>query len=187
VHRERAGHRTRYRSRRRCRVHRERYRRDPDAISFEPGRAEVLGNHTTITLARSLRRRWTSALFAISRNQGGGFASSPANWARRFRTRSTRLARSWARHGLSTSREVYNLASGGLEVAEWMQFTGIVPIGSGLSSSAAIEFRLLAAMETRGARSTSRMWPPSAATPSAASRDDCGYSTSLQYFRRREA
>jgi len=135
-------------------LHRERYGRDPDAISFAPGRAEVLGNHTDYNLGTVLSTAVdVGHCFAISRNQGAGLRLLAGDLGETVSFSLDAVGPVMGAPWASYVKGVfYNLASGGLEVADWdCSFLGNVPIGSGLSSSAALEVSAaFAAMEIAG-------------------------------------
>lgn len=123
-------------------LHKKHYGRDSQVVSFAPGRAEVLGNHTDYNLGTVLSTAIDKGhCFAISPNAGKGIRLMAGDLEKivSFDLKSIGPVEGagWA----SYVRGVfYYLAEKGLEIRDWdCSFLGTIPIGSGLSSSAALE------------------------------------------------
>lgn len=132
-------------------LHRDRYGNEPEAIAFAPGRAEVLGNHTDYNMGTVLSTAVdVGHCFAISRNRGAGLRFLAGDLGEivsvTLDTVGPVSGAPWASY---VKGVFYNLASRGLAISDWdCSFLGNVPIGSGLSSSAALEVSAaFAAME----------------------------------------
>ena len=124
------------------RLHRKAFGTPPDVISFAPGRVEVLGNHTDYNMG---------AVLSTAIDLGHCFAISSSNTdAQNIRL----LIGDWGQivdfdlesrsPGDGAARYVkgvfYYLKKSGLPICSWnCSFLGNIPIGSGLSSSAALE------------------------------------------------
>lgn len=123
-------------------LHKKHYGQAPVVVSFAPGRAEVLGNHTDYNLGTVLSTAIDRGhCFAISPNQGKGIRLLAGDLEQiaefDLETIGPVEGAGWA----SYVRGVfYYLREKGLEIKDWdCSFLGSIPIGSGLSSSAALE------------------------------------------------
>lgn len=135
-------------------LHWNRYGTEPDVIAFAPGRAEVLGNHTDYNLGTVLSTAVDMGhCFAISGNTGEGLRLLAGDLGE---TASFSLDTVGPVDGFPWASYVkgvfYNLAERGLRIDNLdCSFLGNIPVGSGLSSSAALEVSAaFAAMEMNG-------------------------------------
>lgn len=114
----------------------------PRVISFAPGRAEVLGNHTDYNQGTVLSTAIDRGhAFAISPNEGKGIRLLAGDLEEVV---SFQLDKIEPVHGAGWASYVkgvfYYLKEKGLDIRDWdCSFLGNIPIGSGLSSSAALE------------------------------------------------
>lgn len=137
-------------------LHWNRYGAEPDVIAFAPGRAEVLGNHTDYNMGTVLSTAVDMGhCFSISRNSGEGFRLLAGDLGE---TVSFSLDTVGPVDGAPWASYVkgvfYNLVERGLLIENLdCSFLGNIPVGSGLSSSAALEVSAaFAAMEMSGTR-----------------------------------
>jgi len=123
-------------------LHRKHYGRDPQVISYAPGRVEVLGNHTDYNLGTVLSAAIDKGhCFAISSNEGKGLRLLAGDLEEiasfNLEQISPMEKAPWARY---IKGVFYYLKERGLEIKDFdCSFLGSIPVGSGLSSSAALE------------------------------------------------
>ncbi len=137
-------------------LHWNRYGNEPEVIAFAPGRAEVLGNHTDYNLGTVLSTAVDMGhCFAVSGNNGKGLRLLAGDLGETVSFSLDTVGpveqAPWASY---VKGVFYNLAGRGLQIDNLdCSFLGNIPIGSGLSSSAALEVSAaFAAMEITGPR-----------------------------------
>lgn len=137
-------------------LHKTRWGREPEVVAFAPGRAEVLGNHTDYNLGTVLSTAVDMGhCFSVSRNNGEGLRllAGDLGEAVPFSLDSVGPVAEapWASY---VKGVFYNLTGRGIPVDNLdCSFLGNIPVGSGLSSSAALEVSAaFAAMELYGTR-----------------------------------
>jgi len=125
-----------------ARLHEKHYGTKPEVISFAPGRAEVLGNHTDYNEGTVLSVAIDKGhCFCISINKGEGLRLMAGDLEKIVSFDLDNIGpvqeASWASY---VKGVFYYLKEKGLPIADWdCTFLGSIPIGSGLSSSAALE------------------------------------------------
>jgi len=123
-------------------LHHKHFRQFPRVISFAPGRVEVLGNHTDYNQGTVLSAAINLGhAFAISPNKGQGIRLLAGDIEEKVSfkldTISPVAGAGWASY---VKGVFYYLKEKGLEIENLdCSFLGNIPIGSGLSSSAALE------------------------------------------------
>lgn len=132
-------------------VYRERFGQAPSLVASAPGRINLIGEHTDynegFVLPCAIDRR-----IAVALAPGGGTLYSAE--FDETRALDDRKDGSWADYPRGV---VWALGETGREVPRWNgAFAGDVPIGSGLSSSAAIEAATALALDTLAALGMSR-------------------------------
>lgn len=137
-------------------LHVNRYGTEPDIVTFAPGRAEVLGNHTDYNQGTVLSCAIDMGhCFAVSGNTGEGLRLLAGDLGETacFSLDTIRPVDGapWASY---VKGVFYNLAERGIRIENLdCSFLGNIPVGSGLSSSAALEVSAaFAAMEMAGIR-----------------------------------
>ena len=159
--------------------------RDPDGVFSAPGRVNLIGEHTDHNeghvLPFAIDRRCRVA--AAARDDDTVTVRSAQEPDDVVTTTLDALARArgWSAYALGT---VWALREAGLAGAGWdLVVDGDVPLGAGLSSSAALESAVaLAVAELSGCRrSTARPWP----APGAARRTTSSARPSGSWTRRR--
>jgi galactokinase len=123
-------------------LHRKHFGSPPSVISWAPGRAEVLGNHTDYNQGTVLSIAIDKGhCFAISPNGGRGFRLLAVDIEKTVSFDISEISpvagAAWAGY---VKGVFYYLKEKGLPIADWdCSFLGNIPVGSGLSSSAALE------------------------------------------------
>lgn len=132
-------------------LHWNRWGTEPEVVSFAPGRVEVLGNHTDYNLGTVLSTAVDMGhCFAVSVNNGAGLRLLAGDLGETVSFSLDSVGpvagAPWASY---VKGVFYNLVERGIPVDNLdCSFLGNIPVGSGLSSSAALEVSAaFAAME----------------------------------------
>lgn len=123
-------------------LHKKEFGRPPQVIAWAPGRAEVLGNHTDYNQGRVLSIAIDRGhLFCISPNQDKGLRLMAGDLEKTVEFDLVSISpvkeAPWASY---VKGVFFYLNQAGLKINNWdCSFLGNIPVGSGLSSSAALE------------------------------------------------
>lgn len=137
------------------RIHHKHWGKHAQVMSYAPGRVEVLGNHTDYNEGTVLSAAIDMGSgFAISDNAGKGLRLYAANFDQHAELDISRVEphpeHPWANY---VTGVFYYLSQKGMQISNWdCTLYGTVPLGSGLSSSAALEMAVcIGALEMCGA------------------------------------
>jgi galactokinase len=132
-----------------ARAYRERFGREPEVVASGPGRINLIGEHTDynggFVLPHAIERRVSVAAGRVDEGEPGELYSADFRKARPLESEDAGKDSSWADYPRGVA---WALREAGHEIGPFRAvFSGDVPLGAGLSSSAAIEVATALALD----------------------------------------